>query len=101
MNSLTPIDFRSHSAKTLRSQSSLYSISKGLSYQMTYLDFFFYPQIITRKMEILHWEKINECVSTQGIERDVTTPKTNVSQDNALKNVTFYEIRFPYYSGVF
>lgn len=38
-------------------------------------------------MEILHWEKINECVSTQGIERDVTTPKTNVSQDNALKNL--------------
>lgn len=36
---------------------------------MTYAEsFFFHPQIITRKTEILHWEKINECVSTRSWE---------------------------------
>lgn len=44
-------------------------------------------------MEILHWEKMNECVSTQGTELDVTTPKTNESWNNTLKNVTFYDSR--------
>lgn len=28
------------------------------------------------------------------IERDVTTSKTNESQNNTLKNVTFYDMRF-------
>lgn len=41
MNSLTMTDFRPHSAKALRFQSSLYSVSKGLSCQVTYLGFFF------------------------------------------------------------
>lgn len=87
MNSLTLTAFGSHSAKTLWSQSSLRVV---LLNDITKI-FFSIPKSLQRRWKFSAGRRL---MTVYYIERDVTTSKTNESQNNTLKNVTFYDMRF-------